>query len=440
MSDYLLPLRGTKNPKVEIASLTGGPVADVTPLLVYFITYSSLDDPFMTASVVLSDESNIMSQYNVNGDMAIIISGTAGNGKTISAKFHINSYKSIPQNNRKSQAVELHCIALEHIHNDSQKITLYEHWYDKKPITILIDLISRKYLAISKVLKNAAAPKSVNINIPRMHPAQAIAFLNERAVGPGTKSLFTFYQKFDDSGEINYYCDEVSILANQSPKWTFIMNEGSYGLTEGHTIDASYVSGGRISKVINVQSDSWFNAHDMVKQGYASRTYIKMDFVNKTYERFDDTSQHTVINKKQMPQLVGIANSNRDYTFNRTIYEPFNGDETYYTDPLIEEGFKTSKPVAAGLLGKRFTLSTYGCPDVNTGDVVRLIIPEYNSSEQRPPDPQYSMNYLVYATQHSVDGNGDFMSKYELVSDGQGGSSGAAPGEGSMSAAEGTVV
>lgn len=419
MSEYLLPLRGTKNPKVELATLTGGVVADITPFLIYFYTYSSLDDPFMSAVVVLSDENNLMTGFDVNGDMAIILTGTAGNGKTISAKFHINSYKSIPQNNRKSQAIELDCIALEHIHNDSTKVTEWQYLYNPKPISTIVKNIARKYLSIN-VEGNASSTGSQNISIPKMHPIQAIAFLNERAVMGGTKSLHSFYQKFDETGKMKYYYDEVSRLAQKEPKWTFNVHEGAYGVTESHTLDIRYVEGDKQSKVINLKSNSWFNSRNMIKQGYASRTYVKMDFINKVYEKIDDENQHTVMNQKQMPELVGIANRNQDFTKNRTMYEPFNGDSTYMEDPKLENAYTTSKPFVGAMMGKRFTVQTYGCPDVNPGDVVQMAVPEFNSSEQRPLDTSYSMNYLVYSTQHSVDGNGDFMSKYELVSDGKG--------------------
>ena len=419
MSEFLLPLRGTKNPKVELATLTGGAVADITPFLLYFYTYSSLDDPFMSAIVVLSEENNLMTGYNVNGDMAVILTGTAGNGKTISAKFHINSYKNIPQNNRKSQAIELDCIALEHIHNDSTKVTEWQYLYKPKPIVTIVKNIASKYLSIN-LQGNAASTGSQNISIPKMHPVQAISFLNERAVLNGSKSLHSFYQKFDDSGKMKYYYDEVSRLASSGPKWTFIVHEGSYGVSDAHLLDLGYTQGERQSKVINFKSNSWFNARNMIKQGYASRSYIKMDFINKVYSKIDDTSQHTVMNQKQMPELVGIAQANQDFTKNRTIYEPFNGDSTYHIDPKLEDAFKTSKPFVGALMGKRFTVQTYGCPDINPGDVVQMAVPEFNSSEQRPLDTSYSMKYLVYSTQHSVDGNGDFMSKYELVSDGQG--------------------
>ncbi len=441
MARHLLPLRGTKKPSVEIVPLTGGRGLDVSPFLVYFMTYSSLDSPFMAAQIVISNENNIMSGLNVDGDWAVVISGTAGNGKTISGKFHINSFKGVPQNNNKSEAVEMQCIAMEHIHDDSQRINVYDYWYNKQTISSLVkNVVAKDYLGIQQVKGNVSTTPAVNINIPKMHPTEAIAFLLERGVMSGTKSVFSFYQKFDDSGAMNFYLDELSTLAKKGPKWKFIKHEGSYGVSDAHLLDLDYINGGRQSKIMNFESGSVFNARDIVNMGYASRSVIRMDTIKKRYVSFDDESQHTAMNNKQMPKVVSIANQNKTPLFNRLMYDVIPYDPTYIEDPKLETCYLTSKPVAAGLLGKRITLLTYGCPDVNTGDVVQLALPEYNSSENRPIDKAYSMNYLVYAVQHSQDGNGDFMSKYELVSDGEGSPSGGpVPVEGSLEAAEGTV-
>lgn len=413
----LLPLRGTKDPKLELASLTGGAVEDLTNRFLYFSIFTSLDFPFATGSAMIADDEKIFTKHKVDGDKAVIFSATAGNGKSITSKLHINTYKNMPHNNRKSQSVDLSLMALEHIHNASQKVQEYKYWNKPKPISTIVRQLALKYLSVS-LQGNASTSPAVNINIPKMHPMEAISFLNERAYGKG-KNLYSMYQAFNSSGILKYYYDEISTLMSKGSKWVFVLTEGNVGQSEAAIIDDLYKKGQPVSRILSYKSDSHFNAHNMVKQGYASRTYVKMDFINKVYESIDDDSQHTSIGSKQMPELVSIANTNRDFFFNRSLYEPFNGDSSFYIDPLLEESFKTKKPVAAGLLNKRVSITTYGCPEVNPGDVVTLDIPEFIPTENRNPDEQYSKKYLVYSAEHSVDTNGDFMSKYELISDGQ---------------------
>lgn len=406
--------------EVHISSLFGGEIREISKECAYFSIYSSLDSPFMAVSALIADDDAIFSDLRVDGDKGLLVKARAGNGSSIGGNFHINTYGNTPQNNRKSQAVLVGCISPEHIHNASQKVQEYQFWYNPKPISDLIRFVFYKYLKVP-LFSTASAPATnpaVNINIPKMHPMEAVSFLNERAQGSG-KNLYAIYQKFNARGTPRYFYDDVASLSSQAAKWTFALTESNGGAENDDIIDKAYKAGQPISKILHYQSESHFNAHDTIKQGYPSRTYIKMDFINKTVESFDDYDQHTLIGKKQMPLVVALANSNEDIYGNRAIYEPFNGDSSYYTDPILEKSFHKSKPVASAFLGKRVTITTYGCPEVNPGDKVFLAVPEFVSEPERDPDKQYAKEYLVYSAQHHVIRSGEFTSKYELISDGQ---------------------
>lgn len=412
------PNEGRKTSRIELHSLTGGFIRDITPFVSYVQVFSSLDSPFMEATIALSDQERILADNVIDGDVAITFHATAGNNKTLEGKFHINSVATWTQNNNMTNGLILQCVGLEHIHNASQKVQESKYWYKPQTISNIIADVASKYLGIS--LKSLASTSpAVNINIPRMHPMQAITMLVQRAHGQG-KNVYVFFQRFFKSKPA-FFFEEVSTLMAKGPIWTFLGNEASYG-KEADDPDEDYLSGAPISKIVNMNSHNFFNTHENIKAGYCSRSYWKMDFVNKTYKRIDDVNQHVVIGEVQAPAVVGLSNSKADIHFNRTTYEPFNGDSTYYTDPLLEDNYKTSKPVASSLANKRVTVATYGCPEIGPGDVVFIDTPPSDASERAgAKDEDFSKNYLVYACEHYFGGGGNklFQSKFLLASDGK---------------------
>ena len=422
MSNYSLvdPLVGRRAARVELHELLGGKIEDISPYVSKVTVNSSLDSPFMGVTVTMSDNDEILDRIKVDGDVAVVFRAHAGNDDFITGKFHINSISFIPQNNRKTNAVQLNCISMEHIHNASQKVQEWEYWNRPKPIVTIIKDVARKYLAIS-LKGNARSRGAQNINIPKLHPMEAITMLCQRGHGQG-KNIYSLYQKFFD-GKPAYFLDEIATLMSQGKKWDLIYTEGNVGQVE-HEIDKQYIAGSPISKITSFNSNSFFDAHNMIKQGYPGRTYIKMDFINKTYESIDNPFQHVVIGQKQMPQVVRIAQANRDLYFNRALYEPFNGDDTYYIDPLLEDNFKRSRPVVSGLLNKRISVVTYGCPSIGPGDTVEIQAPGSTASgEQRSGtvNQDLSKKYLVYSVAHAfgVAPSKSFVTELQLASDGQ---------------------
>ncbi|HAW79696.1 MAG TPA: hypothetical protein DCX27_08270, partial [Balneola sp.] len=72
------PRSGTKTARVELHSLTGGKIRDITEFVSYVQIFSSLDSPFMEATVVVSDQDKIMADSMINGDVAVSFKAYAG--------------------------------------------------------------------------------------------------------------------------------------------------------------------------------------------------------------------------------------------------------------------------------------------------------------------------------------------------------------------------
>jgi len=412
----LEPAKGRKAPKIELAKTMGGVVEDITPFMATCSVYSSIEHPFMSFNCMVSDEAGIIRRTNVNGDMSLVATMTDGADRTISGKFHINSMRTHTTNGRRALGVEFVGMTAEHINNASQKVMEWKYKHNPNTCTSIISFINEKYLKGDLQVKASSFP-AVNIDIVNQTPLQAISFLLERAAGSGS-NIFVYYQKFDNSGKPKYFLDEVGRLARSGPKFRFHMTEQNIS-DKAHIIDVAYIEGKNECKILQFHQDTAFNAHDIIQQGYASKGYVEIDFVNKVTKFEVNKEQNVSMGSPQMPQVISAAKAQAGPRPTRTIYEPFNGDETYFRPPNLQKAYFNPKASSAGFLSKRITLSTYGCFNVNPGDVVVLNYKINEANPGRAIDPEYGTNHLVIAAKHSVSTNGESYSQFELAKDGQ---------------------
>jgi len=415
--EALEPAKGKAKPVMELHRTLGGKVDDLTPGLTAFSVYSSIEHPFISMSLTMMDEYGFKHNNNINGDYSIVASMTDGGGRKLTGKFHINSMRTYTTNGRRAYGIEFVGMTAEHLNNAAQKVTEWKFKHTRETCVNIIEYINDKYLK-GQLDVNVSSYPAVNIDIVNQTPLQAISFLLERASGSGS-NLFVYYQKFIGSSP-RFQLDEVSRLAGQGPKFLFHMTEQNISTPEAHYIDEIYVNGGNQCRILQFHQDSAFNAHDIIQQGYASREYIEIDFVNKI-TRFDrDQVQNTAMGSKQMPEVVEALKSHSGQRATRAIYEAHNGDDTYFKYPNVRNAWLKKKVPASGFLSKRITISAFGCFNVHAGDVVLLNYKINTADPGRGHDTEYSTPHFVIAAKHSVNTNGECYSQFELAKDGEG--------------------
>lgn len=413
----LEPAKGKEKPVMELHRVLGGKVDDLTPGLTAFSVYSSIEHPFISMSMTMMDEYGFKHNNNINGDYSIVASMTDGGGRKLSGKFHINSMRTYTTNGRRAYGIEFVGMTAEHLNNAAQKVTEWKYKHNPDTLTTMIKFINDKYLK-GELDVNVSSFPSVNIDIVNQTPLQAISFLLERASGSG-ENLFVYYQKFVGSSP-RFQLDEVSRLARQGPKFLFHMTEQNISTPEAHEIDERYVGGSNECRILQFHQDSAFNAHDIIQQGYASKEYVEIDFVNKITKIDRDQDQNVVMGSKQMPEVVEAVKNHAAQRATRAIYETHNGDETYFRPPNIKDAYLKPKVPASGFLSKRITLSAFGCFNVHAGDVVLLNYKVNTADPGRGQDTEYSTPHFVIAAKHSVNTNGECYSQFELAKDGEG--------------------
>jgi hypothetical protein len=411
----LEPAKGQAAPKIQLAHVLGGITEDITPGVAAFSVYSSIEHPFMSMNCMFMDEFGFIRRNNVNGDMSIVASMTDGGGRKVSGKFHINSMKTYTTNGRRALGVEFIGMTAEHLNNAAQKVTEWKYKHNADTLTTMIKFINDKYLK-GQLDVNVSSFPAVNIDIVNQTPLQAISFLLERAAGSG-ENIFVYFQKFVGENP-RFILDEVSRMAQAGAKFRFHMTENNIS-DEAHIIDEIYVGGGSECRILQFHQDSAFNAHDIIQQGYASKEYIEIDFVNKITKIDRDQEQNVLLGSKQMPEVIEAVKNHASQRATRAIYDTFNGDETYFRPPNLKDAYLKTKVPSSGFLSKRITLSAFGCFNVQPGDCVLLNYKINDADPGRGVDPEYSSKHFVIAAKHSVNTNGECYSQFELAKDGQ---------------------
>ena len=417
MARYLEPAKG--NFKVELTGLFGGEKTDITQYVSSASMYSSIEDPFMSMSCTISDENAILADAEMNGEKALIISIRDGSNRSASAKYHINSLSKALTNNRKAQAVEFTGFTPAHLNNSNNKAVIFDKRDDPVSMSSLIGRISQEFLGVEIVQNQTAGPEQY-IDIVRQSPLQAISMCLARAGSTDVNNSFVFYEKLE-GGKPMTVIDEVSRMARQDSKWTYYVHETQIGENDDpHAIDKEYVSGASISKVINYQSDSLFNVRNALQMGFHTQGFVKLDYVNKTYEHFQESLTEPAIGKMPMEEIRNnISTHTTAGHYGRTRYQPHNGDASYYVDPRLEFAFAKRGMTSAGMMNQRQTITSWGCMAVAAGDVVELYLPTTTADPARGSDETITGKYLVLAIQHSVTTNGEVYSKLEIAKDGE---------------------
>ena len=418
MADYRFPFRGSKPPQVFLATLAGDLIEELTNVFVSIDVMSSIDEPFIVANVMFSDPDELAFRHRLNGDHALVIEAAGGNDRSFKLLLHINSVSITPHSNRKSNSIVVNCIAPEHIYNTGQQIKEYKFSSNAQPISEIIRYIAKQYLAID--LKGNAVPQDdrplgnspattppVKINIPQMHPVQAIAMLSNRCHGIG-EDTFCFYQRLDKDGIPQYRFDEISELARKEPVHSFIMQENSIGEASAN-LDKSYMDGQPVSKTLSYNVSTFFDAQKMIMQGVYSKS-VEIDFLNGIVNEYGDEGERRppVIGEQRLTGLQNYILGQREKTYFVDSSKP---------DEKLHESFSKRTQFVKGLLNNTVTISSYGLTNIGPGDVVEVQRPAIDPDGK--PKEIKRQNLLVHSARHTINLNGEVASVFECMMDGE---------------------
>jgi len=377
--------------------------------------YQSLDSPFMSGNILLTDSSGIAELLPLLGQERLIFSlRTPGHDGTV----NFNDYHAIIYNVEKrfqqtdrEQAIILQWTTLEHYKNLRTKISKS---FKGNISEIVSDVLTNEdFLGTKKPLHIEKTRNIRKYVIPNLNPFQTINLLKEEALS-GLEE--TPHYLFFENPEGIHFRSMDSLIGQQ----------GNLNVPNRQVYKAQPPKNPRnieeaLSTILSWEVDDNSNNYLNVKLGMLSSTLYYHDIFNKNIQKFDydyndtfDKRNNTNQENKKVGTLIPQSKIDdkiiTEYAASKIFVHPTASENlhTEGTDNNAEEWLQES--ISRKLQRDYFTLKieTYGDTNVMCGDMINVLIP---SNKPLPTgsqggsdimDPLLSGRYLITSLKHQV--------------------------------------
>ena len=377
--------------------------------------YQSLDSPFMSGNIMLTDNSGIAEILPILGQERLLFSLSTPGQKGV---VNFNDYHAIIYNVEKrfqqtdrEQVLILNWTTLEHYKNLRTKISKS---FKGNISEIVADILSNdNFLGTKKPLHIEKTKNIRKYVIPNLNPFQTINFLKEEAISSSENA--PHYLFFENPEGIHFRTLDSLIGQQGQLNVPHKIVYKSQPQDEPRNIEDS------LGTILSWEGDDNSNNFLNVKLGMLSSTLYYHDIFNKNIQKFEYDYNDTFNKRNKTNQEnkgVGtlIPQSKIDdkviseYANSKIFVHPTASENlhTEGTDNNAEEWLQESN--SRKLQRDYFTLKieTYGNTDVMCGDMINVQIPSNKplpnnaSSASEVMDPLLSGRYMVTSIRHKV--------------------------------------
>ncbi len=392
---------------------SSGQKINIINQLIELNIYQSIDSPFMSGNIVLSDAAGVAELLPLLGQERLLFSlKTPGHESSV----NFNDYHAIIYNVEKrfqttdrEQTLIVNWTTLEHYKNLRTKISKSF----KGNISSMVSeiLSSDNFLGSKKPLHIDTTKNIRKFVIPNLNPFQTINLLKEEAISAEMSPHFLFFENPDgihfrtlDSligSQGNLSVPHKNTYKSQPPK-------------DPKAVEAA------LGTILHWEAEDNSNNFLNVKLGMLSSTLYYHDIFNKNIQKFDydynDTfNKRNTTNQENKGSGTLIPQSKIDdkviteYTNSKIFVHPTASKNLHAngtTDNNAEEWLQES--ISRELQRDYFTLKieTYGDTNIMCGDVINVLIPSNKplskSDTAKAFDPVLSGRYLVTSLKHMV--------------------------------------
>ena len=378
--------------------------------------FQSLDSPFMSGNIMLTDNSGIAELLPLLGQERLLFSlTTPGHNGTV----NFNDYHAIIYNVEKrfqqtdrEQVILLNWTTLEHYKNLRTKISKS---FKGNISEIVAEILSDENFLGSK--KPLHIEKTKNIRkyvIPNLNPFQTINLLKEEAVS--TLEEAPHYLFFENTEGIHFRSMD-SLIGQQGD-----LNVPNRQVYKSQTPKDPRNIEEALGTILSWDADDNSNNFLNVKLGMLSSTLYYHDIFNKNIQKFDydyndtfdkrnSTNQENKGSGTLIPQTKIDDKVISEYTNSKIFVHPTGSAKLFSdvpqgSDNNADEWLQESR--SRELQRDYFTLKieTYGDTDIMCGDMINVLIPTNKpipaAAGNEAYDPILSGRYLVTSLKHMI--------------------------------------
>lgn len=405
--------------KVDLYPLTGeyaGRVVDIRELVQELSLYESIVTTTLTAELVISDSTNILSNYPLVGQEKVIIEIGSGD-KIYTLPYHIFRIDSRVLS-EKQQAYIIHLMAFEGMANEIVRIS--ERIDGKKPEDAIKDLIKERLKSNKKFFSDESL-YPIDMVVPNWRIFDFSVWLGKRTSSTKHPDSvgYLFYETYE--GYNFYSIDEL--IKKRS------INEGEpYTYVQGNLPGNNPELESR--RIKSFSSTHVFDVLEDVRMGALCHTEIRLDFNNRkkkvyknSVDTFYDSSEHLGDTR---PYHSGPLKLNQNPS--RVIYRPML-NQIWGKEVEDENNDKLNELFSKALFRYHFldynklNISIPGNMDLRAGNCLEVSIPspEKKEDNKRYEDKRLSGKYIIHSMKHTILNRTELSTYVTLTRDSYGG-------------------
>ena len=392
---------------------SSGQKINIINQLIELNIYQSIDSPFMSGNIVLSDAAGVAELLPLLGQERLLFSlKTPGHESSV----NFNDYHAIIYNVEKrfqttdrEQTLIVNWTTLEHYKNLRTKISKSF----KGNISSMVSeiLSSDNFLGSKKPLHIDTTKNIRKFVIPNLNPFQTINLLKEEAISTEMSPHFLFFENPDGI----HFRTLDSLIGSQGS--LSVPHKNTY---KSQPPDDPKAVEAALGTILHWEAEDNSNNFLNVKLGMLSSTLYYHDIFNKNIQKFDydyndtfkkrnSTNQENKGSGTLIPQSKIDDKVITEYTNSKIFVHPTASKDLHAggtTDNNAEEWLQES--ISRELQRDYFTLKieTYGDTNIMCGDMINVLIPSNKplptSNSSDAYDPILSGRYLVTSLKHMV--------------------------------------
>jgi hypothetical protein len=414
--------------EIILTNYNGSRKTNITPIVMEFNIYESMNKPFVTASFVIHDAVALVTQFPIIGQEVIQIKfKTPGNAflKPIEHAFRVIGIQEYKRENIRETTYMLNCVSPPMIKDMNTRI---RKAYVDRPISEMVQTIVKDYLG-AECEANDPTEGTRTYVVPNISPSDACLWLTRNAKSQNYMSnAYFFFQSLDGfrfvtsdqiidpvvrtKGSQNgrsidkYYGMDFEFSRGGTPRSS--ATGGSGGASQLSSKPYEYL------KLKSFVFHNMGNYYAGMRMGYVENKINFIDPATSFYEEkvYKYNENDNVFKKTSENRAAAFLTDSNDYIKSGdsfTLIEPTNHTQqnTYQPDQSFE--------ILQNKIGSKFifenvnaTITIPGDSEKRCGQVVDLQFPEYGGTDkvEQEINKFISGEYLVLSVRHIYNSNG----------------------------------
>ncbi len=350
-----------------------GEVLNIRELMVEMTILNSMFEPGIHGSILVQDTHSLLTRLPIIGEERIEIEFyTPGNAIKFFRGLVYTVTDIMPDSKGAKTSYVIRFCSEEIFQNAAVHVA--KAYTNTLTANLIIEDIMKAYLGIQKpIFVDPCREIQKTLIIPYMHPYDAIDFLRNRVKGTNDTDphYFEFFERFDGV----YFKNVPNMVAGKLNK--------SYNTYQYYSDKFSNQRdlGQDMFRIISLKINSKFDTIDKINEGM---------FNNENFEySFDDKQIYSdVKDYKDFKPFLGTSRMNTDAfvdKYTQNIAKGMNGSMTTFKERRVDQNFQLPKPGGMHLMNRlslnqiSVTITVPGDSTVDIGDIVQLIIPEFDA-------------------------------------------------------------